>query len=564
MRLLQPPVITILCLACLSGDPAVDAAALAAKPDRPNFVVIYVDDLDFDELAPYDYREFPSYTGAWEAGVYNPPEEDAYFVQTHWTKPGERTYFENPRQYTPNFDRLAREGLRFDRFYVTSTVCTPSRYSLFTGNYASACPSLEAPGEHPLKNILWNTPLAPQEDNLFKRLNATGYETGLAGKWHNHFYEPGAAEPYTWQTIYPDIANDADPRDPAVAARIERGYARAVEHLRENIGFDYVGGLYPGNIHQSGLPRSLRHNNLEWITEAALDFVRQPREEPFFLLFSINLPHRQNSAWENDHDPLATPTGFLDEAPTPFAPREALMARMRAAGVDPQHFSSTWIDAAVGALLDELEARGLAENTLVWFISDHQSRGKFTCYEAARVPAFAWWPGRVPAGRQTESLAANIDVSPTLLDLAGAPVPEGTFDGIDLTPLLLEGEPPDRDHLFLESGYSRAVVTNRYKLIENIPPPWVERKMEADRRESLETGEPRTVGWDGGESGTPWGVRYGADAEFPHYFDAVQLYDLKADPFEQENLIESGTLAGIEAELRQRLDSFLNRSRDRH
>ncbi len=531
-----------------------------SAPKRPNVVVVYIDDMDFDELAPYDYHTFPCYTGSRAAGVYNPPDNDAYFMQTHWHARGERTWFDNPRQYTPNLERLEKEGMRFDRFYVTSTVCTPSRYSLLTGRYASRCPSLSAPPGHPVKNILWNTPIAPQETSLIKDLNQQGYTTALFGKWHNHFYDPGAKKPYTWENIYPDIAPNANARDPAVLEKIHAGYQRAVNHLRGNVGFDVVGRLYPGNIHQSGLPAGLRNNNLEWMTQGVLDFINEPHATPFFLYFAINLPHRQNSVEENHSDPLSTPNGFLDEAPHPFASRAELMAKMKERGVDPRQFCSTWIDASIGSILDALERQGIADNTLVLVLSDHQSRGKFTCFEGARVPAFAIWPGRIPAGSVSTRLCANVDIAPTLLALAGGVAKPGEMDGRDLLPIL-EGRPvPDwRSHVRIETGYTRALVSNSWKYILNDPPPSVLKKMEQDKFDALKSNRPRTIGWDGGPSETPWGVRYGVDAEFPAYFDREQLYNLATDVFEQTNRVKEVQWAELLAEMRTLLRKQENR-----
>jgi arylsulfatase A-like enzyme len=543
----------------LSAALAVSRSAAAEAPvTKPNFVVIYVDDMDFDELTPYNEKKFPCYTGAREAGCYNPPDSDNYFVQTHWMLPGERTWFENPKQYTPNLDRMVREGMQFNRFYVTSSICTPSRYSLLTGQYASRCPALKKTSGQTLPNIRWNTPITPGEDNLVKQLDRLGYTTALFCKWHNWFYDVGAEEPYTWERIYPEIDRDADPRDPAVLAKIHAGYERAIRHLKENIGFDVVGGLYAGNIYQSGLPHSLQSNNLEWDTRLALDFLKQqPSDQPFFLYFPINLPHRQNTAFELKEDPLATPDGLLEKAPQPFASRDDLLARMKEHGVDPQQFCSTWIDASVGAILETLADRGMTDNTLVLFISDHQSRGKFTCYEGVRVPAVAFWPKTVPAGSVCTDLCANIDIAPTLVALAGGKV---DADGQDLSPVL-KGKTPAgwRSSLLLEVAYTRALVTPRWKYILNNPPPFVIRKMEEDRMASIKEGRRRHIGWDGERSGdTAWGVRYGVDDEFPAYFDREQLYDLNADVFEQTNLVNEAGANEARAEMRILLEKEMN------
>ena len=178
------------------------AGFVNAQKQKPNVLLIYVDDLDFDELNTYEYQKLPCYTTAWKSGVYQPPAADAYFQQAHWHRKGERPYFENSRQYTPNIDKLAKEGMMFNRFYVTTTICTPSRYSLLTGNYASKSSALPSAEKGSVKNIRWNTPITPADETLIKKLNKCGYTTALFGKWHNHFYGPEATKPYTWETIY--------------------------------------------------------------------------------------------------------------------------------------------------------------------------------------------------------------------------------------------------------------------------------------------------------------------------------------------------------------------------
>ncbi|VGO21980.1 sulfatase-like hydrolase/transferase [Pontiella sulfatireligans] len=536
-----------------SRSPNVDGTKGARPARTPNVVMIYVDDMDFDELKPYDYRKHPCYTAAWETGAYQPPQDDRYFEALHWHPPGERPYFENPRQYTPNLERLARAGMRFDRFYVTSTICTPSRYSLLTGNYASRCPALEPAKEGAVKNIRWNTPLAPNEDSLVKKLNRSGYTTALFGKWHNHFYEPGAAKPYTWETVYEGVERDDDARDPKVQSLIDEGYARAIAHLKGNIGFDVVDRFYAGNIYQLGLPKDLMKNNLEWITEGVVEFLDQKHEQPFFLYWAINLPHRQNSVLENNSDPLATPAGFLEKAPEPTVSRAQLKAIMKERDVDPQQFTSAWIDAQLGAVLDQLKQSGLDENTLLLVVSDHQSRGKFTCYEGARVPAFAYWPGRIPAGSINTDLLANIDIAPTVLALAGAELEAEGMDGENIL-ASLEGKPNSavRDSLLLETGYTRAVVSKDWKYIHNLPPQHVLTALEKDSKNT-----PRTTGWDGAPGSTKWGVRYGVDAEFAAYFDTRQLYSMESDWLEQTNLVGNAAFEKTEKQLAAELQRLM-------
>jgi arylsulfatase A-like enzyme len=148
------------------------------------------------------------------------------------------------------------------------------------------------------------------------------------------------------------------------------------------------------------------------------------------------------------------------------------------------------------------------------------------------------WPARLEPGTFGE-VVANIDLLPTLAEMAGGRVPDGeTVDGQSFLPLLLGEEAPWREGLLLEVSNIKAIVTDRYKYIANRPPPEVVEAMAAEAEESAQTGVRRQISWDGtknphvGEEG----IRYGSDRDFPHYFDADQLYDLESDPFEQVNL----------------------------
>lgn len=506
---------------------------------KPNIVFVLTDDVDFDELSVYDYRTFPCYTGAWAAGKYRGPDQDAYYQSVHWMNKGERPYFPNPTQWTPNLERLAREGMVFERFYSTTSACTPSRYGALTGRMASSNPALvsSTPTTEPL-NILWNSPLAPGETNIAKEIKKLGYTTGLFGKWHNSIYRVGAKEPFTEEkTVFGVGLNDA-PKDPKVLGKIRQGHADAVAHLTENIGFDKAGALYTGNKNRIGLPLSLQAHNPEWIFHEALNFIEEAKDQPFCLYICLTLPHRQNSVAENDENPLATTLGMLSERPDEVPDRDSLKKLAKDHGVSPQNFSSTWIDVCVGALLEKLDKLHLSENTLVVFTSDHQSRGKNNCYEGCRVPMIMRWPGVIPAGSKNADLCENIDLVPTFLDAAGSKSPAATCEGKSLLPLL-RGKPVDgwRQYLCLEGGYSRAVVTKDWKYIANRPPLPVRNKMEADKQRSLAENKPRILGWDGINNGeNKPGVWFGADVDFPAYFDEDQLYNLSKDPFEQDNL----------------------------
>jgi arylsulfatase A-like enzyme len=169
------------------------------------------------------------------------------------------------------------------------------------------------------------------------------------------------------------------------------------------------------------------------------------------------------------------------------------------------------------------------------------------------------WPQRIRPGTSTEALCSNADIAPTLIELAGGKPPEDMRkDGDDLRPLLAGEATAHHEFIYLEMHNSRAVVTDRWKLLLNRPPQSIRDRMDADAKESAETGVPRRLGWDGIQSDPIWGgIWFYTDRIFPHYFDNEQLYDLIEDPFEQNNLIADPRLQQEVGKLQQLLRNKL-------
>lgn len=498
------------------------AGAVGAQ-EKPNMVVILTDDIDFDEIGVYDIKKYPCRTGARELGF------------TEWRE--DWRAYDDPRMLTPHIDSLARDGLRFNRFYVTTSICTPSRYSILTGRYASRSAFFQEkypPGGSCL--IRWDTFLGADEGSLPRELKKLGYVTGMAGKWHLSAGEHADEH----------LPRDADPRDPQMADAIRAKYDREVERVKNESGFDEVLRLAYTNKESSGRPKAAQAHNIEWTIEGALDFMQRHRTDPFFLYLPLTVPHSQFDAMYGeftDADPLATPAGMLEKAPQVQPSRESLYTRLKERGIDPRNAMGTWIDDSVGAVLEKLDALNLADNTLVVFLSDHQSRGKYSCYESCRVPCLMRWPGRLQEGRQTDAICANIDLAPTFIELAGGdPDKSMPMDGRSLTPVLRgKAGAGWRDALLLECTYTRAVVTPEWKYIANRPPADVQREMEEEAMHFAETGELRQIGWDGQKNPHKWGevgIRYVLDVDFPSFFDYDQLYSMTHDPFEQVNLAD--------------------------
>jgi len=517
------------------------APAWAAAGDRtrhPNIVLIYADDLDFDEVPGYPAATMPCSYAHWRQD-----------------KPG---IGEGPGLLMPTVERLLTQGTRFDRFYITSSVCTPSRYSLLTSRYASRCPSFVSrnpAGKH--ATIRWNTPVEKGDATLAKALRAAGYTTGMVGKWHNF---PGLGGKLKDK----HLPLDGDPRSPEIAAALAKRYGIAQQAVRD-CGFDYAEAVHIGNTEHVH-PKALQGHNPEWMAAEARTFIETNRAKPFFLYLPLSLPHGgYNTRWMLEADPLATAAGMLDALPDSDMPSRAeIIKRVKDAGLDQRQAMGTWLDECVGAVVRKLDQLKLSKDTLILFISDHQSRGKYTCYEGCRAPAVAYWPDRIPAGQVIRSICANIDVATTLLDLVKAKRPADMSDGRSFLPMLLgKPEPADwRQSILLEVGNTRAVVAQRWKYIANRVPPKIAQKMREDTAEAKRVGRRRMVGWDGKKNWHPWqqkkgGIVYNSDKLYPAYFAADQLYDLDADVLEQHNLAADPAQAAVLADMKQQLDRLV-------
>ena len=557
------------------GFAALSLAVPALAVQKPNIVLMYVDDLDFDQISVYDTENFPSYTGAKLTGNLQQLSPATANQNGRFLKTGEMSWYQDARMLTPNIQKLADEGVTLNRFYLTSSTCTPSRYSLLTGRYASRAPSVvaETPaGEPPI--IAWNSYLLPQEGNLARDLRSAGYTTGLVGKWHISDYDiPGVdfsagfrahhtaagtgGNLRPFQLVASYFPPTADYGDSEVQSEMKRIYEAMRQKVLNASGFDSVDRLYFANYGGLPMPEHMKVHNLEWQTEGALEFIEQNRDAPFFLYFSITAPHGQYFEDWMQKDWRATPAGMLTEKPKGMPSRESVRQRVLKAGLPLQNAMSTWIDDSLGAVLSKLEEHGLSDNTIVLFLSDHQSRGKLTVYEGNRAPGIIRWHGAIAPGSVEERIVSNIDIRPTLLAAAGAE-PSDTVDGESILPILGRGG-AWRASLLLETSYSRAVVSEHWKYIAHRPPQEVLDRMAVDRVAAGEGDGRRHVGWAGRYTNpaSGMGVRFNADQDFPCYFDADQLYNLGDDVFEQNNLFGNPELTTKTEELQAQLNQHL-------
>jgi arylsulfatase A-like enzyme len=391
---------------------------------------------------------------AWQGMSATPP--NVILIMTDDQGHGDLGFHHNPKIRTPNIDRLAREGVRFERFHV-NPVCSPTRASLMTGRYYYRTGVVDT--------FLGRSMMHPDEVTVAQMLADAGYRTGIFGKWHlGDNYPMRAMDKGFQESLVINGGGLAQPGDP------------------------------PFEVHPDGayFDPWLRHNG-EWvrkkgyitdvITDAALDFIANNSSKPFFVYLPYNAPHT----------PLLVPEKYYARY------KDADLTVPQAGGHPVPKFDQETtarvyamvecIDDNIGRLLAKLDELKIAENTVVMFLTDNgpQQRRynsglldlKGNTHEGGvRVPFFVRWPGHFDAGRAVDRIAAHIDVPPTLLELCGAKKPVGVkFDGISLLPLL-KGDAsgwPDRTIYFQwhrgdapELNRACAALSQNYKLVQPV------------------------------------------------------------------------------------------------
>jgi len=428
------------------------AAPAAETSGRPNIIFILVDDLRWDALSCMGH----------------------------------------PVAKTPNIDRLAKEGALFKNFFVSIPLCSPSRSSFLTGQYVHTTGVIDNTDHSALSHRLVTFP---------KLLHDAGYETAYVGKWH--------------------MGADDSPRP---------GFDRWVSFKGQ--------GVYANpNINVDGTVSKVEGYMTDILNGHALDFVKREHQKPFVLYLAHKAVHGPFTPAERHRDLYAdagltlTPNHQDKLEGKPALTRELVVTnaaegttkkknpgkkKAAKAGATPTGHGKTMrqqlralaaIDDGVGRLLQALEDSKQLDHTMVIFTSDngyfwgeHGLGDKRWAYEESiRDPLLMRYPKLIKAGTTLDPFALNIDIAPTLLDLAGAPIPK-TIQGRSLLPLFKDAKAPWRKSFlteyFTERGFPRA-------------PTWQ---------------AARTDRW-----------------KFIHYTeleDMDEFYDLKADPFEMKNLIK--------------------------
>jgi len=391
-----------------------------------------------------------------------------------------------PELHTPTLDRLQREGLTFERFFCASPVCSPARASLTTGRMPSAHGVHDWIRPEALARTGSPTPpftpdfleRAGGADSIAQMLSREGYRCGMVGKWHiGSSDRPAPGFDYWW------------------AHQLGGGpyHGAPIWQFDEETGAPV----------QPPEPAEEPGYLTDAITRQGLDFLRRVGEEddpaPFFLQVNWTAPH---DPWFDGNHPQELLDLYADtdfpSVPAPPAHPWFLQKNFPRAVADRHGALAGYcaaisgVDRSIGALLDELEDRGLLEDTIVVFTADNgfscghhgiwgKGNGTFPLNfwePSITVPCIVRWPGRVPAGAADERPASAVDLLDTLADLTGAtPHEDPLRAGRSLAPRLLrdgtgapsapgvaeDGEAPVVIHD--EYGANRMLRTDRWKLV---------------------------------------------------------------------------------------------------
>ena len=431
--------------------------------------------------------------------------------------------------YTPNLDLMAEEGMKFTRAYVSSSVCTPSRYTFLTGRFAGNSYSKryidEVGGKENQGLPNFNVSLERDNMNVGNVLREAGYTTGFVGKYHLTS-KLDFPEFYKGKNGWIDIPKDASP-SPETSDQFKHNERWMCRYL-QTLGFSWAKNVYPENVHN---PYS--SHNPEWTTAAALEFIEENKDGQFYLHLCSTLLHGPDKSWRKSMDhPLVTGEGEVKSLPEVMTPRAELLQTIKEKGFDPDSHvaGEAWIDDSLGTILRKLKELGIDDNTLVIFAPDHGRDGKASVFShgGCKVPMIMRWPNGIPAGQVCDELVQNIDLAPTYFELAEAKKPDAYhIDGTSLTPLFKNGKVNGwRDHVYLEMGAARAAVTKDWSYIAVRHTKEQIATIEKASPQNL----PKALSYIG-RLGI--GVR---GADHPGFFDEDQLYNLETDPKEMQNL----------------------------
>lgn len=403
-------ILILACLACVG-------LSRPSRADKPNFILINVDDLGYSDTEPFGSKV----------------------------------------NRTPNLVRMAAEGRKLTSHYA-APVCSPSRAALMTGCYPKRT--------LPIPHVLFPAAavgLNPQEHTIAELLKQNGYATTAIGKWHlgdqpgflptrqgfDHYY----GIPYSNDMGPPEDGSKNNPGQP-----IPKRKPNARNYRQSETGIMGLDQPPLPLLDDETVVERVRADDQATITrrytERALTFIRDNQNRPFFLYLphtAVHFPHYPGKSFRHE-----SPNGLLGN------------------WVEE-------VDWSVGQILDTVRDLGLSEKTLVIFTSDNGgpvnqgahndplrgSKGS-TLEGGIRTCTIAWWPGHVPAGTSTDAITSMMDILPTFVSLAGGSLPtDRRIDGVDISSVLTgqEAANPPRDTFHYFRGFKlEAVRSGPWKL----------------------------------------------------------------------------------------------------
>lgn len=392
----------------------------------------------------------------------------------------------------PNVWELGEEGLLFENSYTCQPVCGPARACLQTGQYATE------------NQCYWNG-IALEEDvkTMADYFNENGYDTAYIGKWHL------ASDRYPGKGVHCE------------KTAVPKGRQGNYKYWRAADILEFTSHGYDGYVFdEDGNKIDFKGYRADCINDFALEYINNHDDDkPFFMFISQLEPHHQN-----DHGHFEGPKELIDNYRDYPLPEDLTFLKGNYKEEYPDYLAEIHsLDKNVGRLVDTLKEKGIYENTIIVYTSDHgchfKTRNmeyKRSCHDSSIHTPLVFGGGAVNKGENVESLVSLIDIPPTLLSLAGIPIPE-SYSG-NILPVN-RNDTPERDCVFVqisESQIGRAVRTKDFKY------------------------SARAIG-----SGM---MKHSSSL----YFDDF-LYDLRNDPHEKNNLVNNKMYKNVIKEMRELL-----------
>ena len=422
-----------------------------------------------------------------------------------------------PWLQTPNMDKLVKGGLLFKNTFCTDSLCAPSRSSFLTGKYANKTGVINNMTEFPAENITFP-----------RLLQEAGYDTGFIGKWH--------------------MGQQNKPQP---------GFNRWVGFKGQGVYNDPVLNLDGKEVRTPGYITDL-------LNGYAIDFLGQKRDKPFCLYLAHKAVHdprepaaRHAKLYANDKYPLPPSANYSMEGKPNCVREKSVLSKGQAFPPDPERWQENTrryyrclgsVDDGIGQILKTLAEMGALGNTIIilagdngYFLGEHgQWDKRFAYEESMRIPFVVYFPGTVKPGTIRDEMILNIDLAPTLIDLAGLSIPS-YIQGRSFKPLLEGKKIAWREdflyHYYVEIDLAKMTLEQKTTFKNQ----W--KNMDPGPLLTPENMAVRTKEW-----------KY---ISYPGIHDIDELYDLETDRYEMKNLASNPKYADILKKMKTRLSQLI-------